>query len=157
MIISDSGVNRHVTQIPQWTSPLSHKAPFCYRNVHTLSMLGLKLIHANEMASINPMKWRHMKVGGFNFTGHWTVYYNFFALTTKTWTPCITTTMMNERILLPCSRCIDTSNHTHSIHHYWYHLCWSKMAAWSVQRKEGSRHLFHFLWERMDIFHELYD
>ena len=28
----------------------------------------------------------------------------------------------NERILLPCSRYIDTSNHTHSIHHYWYHL-----------------------------------
>ena len=23
----------------------------------------------------------------------------------------------NERILLPCSRYIDTSNHTHSIHH----------------------------------------
>ena len=27
-------MNRHVAQIPQCTSPISHDAPFCNRNVH---------------------------------------------------------------------------------------------------------------------------
>ena len=33
----------------------------------------------------------------------------------------------NEIILLPCIRYIDTTNHTHSIHHYWYHLEYSTL------------------------------
>ena len=28
----------------------------------------------------------------------------------------------NEYVLLPCSGYIDTSNHTHSVNHYWHHL-----------------------------------
>ena len=31
----------------------------------------------------------------------------------------------NEYVLLPCSRYIDTSNHTQSIHYYWYHMEYS--------------------------------
>ena len=33
----------------------------------------------------------------------------------------------NEIILLPCNRYIVTSNHTYSIHHYWYHLEYSTL------------------------------
>ena len=36
--------------------------------------------------------------------------------------PCACYDNDNEYVLLLCSRYIDTSNHTHSIHHYWYHL-----------------------------------
>ena len=33
----------------------------------------------------------------------------------------------NVSILLSCSKYIDTSNHTHSIHHFWYHLEYSTL------------------------------
>ena len=36
---------RPVTQIPQCTSPISHNAPFCNRNVHTCAHFCHKMVH----------------------------------------------------------------------------------------------------------------
>ena len=37
--------NRPVVQIPQWTSPVSHSAPFCNRNVHMWAHFCCKMVH----------------------------------------------------------------------------------------------------------------
>ena len=37
--------NRPVSQIPQCTSPISHNAPFCNRNVHICAHFCYKMVH----------------------------------------------------------------------------------------------------------------
>ena len=34
-----------LSQIPQWTSPISHNAPFCNKNVHTCAHFCYKMVH----------------------------------------------------------------------------------------------------------------
>ena len=39
------GCNRIVIHIPQFTSPISHNAPLCNRNVHTCTHFCYKVVH----------------------------------------------------------------------------------------------------------------
>ena len=39
------GSNRSISQIPQCTSPISHNAPFCKRNVHICAHFCYKMVH----------------------------------------------------------------------------------------------------------------
>ena len=58
----------------------------------------------------------------------------------------------NERILLPCSRYIDTSNHTHSIHHYWYNLKCSSLDKHTWQTGlEAIAYVPQYLLNRMNV------
>ena len=62
------------------------------------------------------------------------------------------TMTMNERILLPCSRYIDTSNHTDSIHHYWYHLKYSTLDKYTWQTGlEAMAYVPQYLLNNMNV------
>ena len=42
---------RSVAQIPQYTSPISHNAPFCNRNVHMCAHFCYKIVHCGISVS----------------------------------------------------------------------------------------------------------
>ena len=50
---------RPVAQIPQCTSPLSHNAPFCHRNVHMCAHFCYKMVHRGTLAwcIVGYMRW----------------------------------------------------------------------------------------------------
>ena len=58
----------------------------------------------------------------------------------------------NERILLPYSRYIDTSNHTHSNQHYWYHLKYSTLDKHTWQTGlEAMAYVPQYLLNKMNV------
>ena len=68
--------NRPVTHIPQWTHPISHNAPFCYRNMHMYAYFCHKMVH--YWMFVNGI------MGFFKWVYLWTLgkisYESFFAI-----------------------------------------------------------------------------
>ena len=71
-IVTGSYWNRPISQIPQCTSPISHNASFCNRNVHTCAHFCYKMVHCGifDWCIVGFVRWVYYAVGIFSLAGY---------------------------------------------------------------------------------------